>query len=73
MSDSVSTQLGSYAGYISLAIAIGGMVIGAVNHRRIRSSCCGKEQSISLDIEATSPPKDAKNVVAESRPSVAVA
>jgi len=65
MSDSLSTQIVSY---ISLALAVGGIVIGAVNHKRIRSSCCGKEQSISLDIETTSP-RETKNSTTDSRPS----
>jgi hypothetical protein len=51
MSD-VSTQIVSY---VALAIAIGGMVIGVFNHKRIRSSCMGQEASVSLDIENTSP------------------
>lgn len=56
MSDSIATQLGAYAGYLSLALAIGGMVVGAVNHKRIRSTCCRREASFSLDIETTTPP-----------------
>jgi hypothetical protein len=35
-----------------------GTVIAAVNHRRIRSSCCGHEASVSLDISATTPPTE---------------
>ena len=31
--------------------------ITAMNHRRIRSTCCGKVADVSLDIEATTPPK----------------
>jgi hypothetical protein len=56
MSDSITTQLGAYAGYISLALAIAGMVVGAVNHRRIRSTCCRREASFSIDIDSTTPP-----------------
>ena len=41
--------------YLSLALAVGGIAIGAVNHKRIRSSCCGVEKSISLDIDNTTP------------------
>jgi hypothetical protein len=45
------------SGYIALAISIGAVVLGIINHRRIRSSCCGASGSVSLDIEATTPPK----------------
>jgi hypothetical protein len=59
MSDSISTQIGAYAGYISLVLMIGGTVVAAFNHRRIRSSCCGARGEISIDIDNTSPkPKD---------------
>jgi hypothetical protein len=53
MSDTTSgTQIVSW---LSLALAVGGIVIGAVNHKRIRSSCCGVEKTISLDIDNTTP------------------
>ena len=58
MSDSVSTQLGAYAGYISLAIAIGGMIVGVVNRKRIKSECCGRVGTVSLDIDNTTPKGD---------------
>jgi len=47
------------AAYVSLAISTAAVVLGVINHKRIRSSCCGKEASVSLDIESTSPKKDA--------------
>lgn len=38
-----------------LAISVLTAVVGAINHRRIRSNCCGKEVVASLDIEKTTP------------------
>jgi hypothetical protein len=29
----------------------------AVNHHRVRSNCCGRELSASIDIETTTPPE----------------
>ena len=55
MSDAVTTQIGSYAGYISLVMMIIGTVVAAVNRKRIRSECCGRAGSVSLDIENTTP------------------
>ena len=46
----------SVAAYVSLAISTAAVILGIINHKRIRSSCCGKEASVSLDIEATTPP-----------------
>jgi hypothetical protein len=45
----------SLAAYISLGISIGAVILGIINHKRIRSSCCGATGSVSLDIEATTP------------------
>ena len=48
------------------ALALCGVIIsalttavGIVNHRRIRSNCCGKTLDASLDIESTTPPSKA--------------
>jgi len=42
---------------VALVISIGSVIIGAINHKRIRSNCFGKKIEVSLDIESTSPPK----------------
>lgn len=55
--DSIATQIGAYAGYISMVMMIIGSIIAGINHRRIRSECCGARGSVALDIENTSPPK----------------
>jgi len=47
--------MGAYAGYISLAITIGGTVFAIINHKRIRSNCCGKEGTISLEVDNITP------------------
>ena len=33
-----------------------------VNHKRIRSNCCGKKMEASLDIEETTPPSGGFNI-----------
>jgi len=66
MGDSITTQIGSYAGYISLVMMIIGSVVAGINHRRIRSECCGRTGAVSLDIDNTTP----KNP--ETNPAVAV-
>lgn len=68
MSDSVSTQLGAYAGYISLAIAIGAMIVGVVNRKRIKSECCGRVATMSLDIDNTTPKGDKVEAI-KSKPT----
>lgn len=51
-----SATLGQYSGYIALLISIGAMIVGVINHKKIRSNCCGKVGIVSLDIGTTTPP-----------------
>ena len=41
---------------VALCVSVGGIILGIVNHKRIRSRCCGKTMDASLDISATTPP-----------------
>jgi hypothetical protein len=43
--------------YVSILLSVGSAIIMAVNHKRIRSSCCGRKAEMSIDIENTTPPK----------------
>ena len=38
---------------ISLIFSVGGAIITALNHTRIRSACCGKKIEMSVDIDKT--------------------
>ena len=40
---------------LAIIVSIGGTVLGVMNHKKIRSKCCGREVSASLDIEPTTP------------------
>ena len=44
-------------GVVAIVVSIGTAIIGVINHKRLRSNCCGKEAVMSVDIEATTPPK----------------
>jgi hypothetical protein len=68
MSDT-ATQIGAYGGYISLSLMIIGSVIAFFNHRRCRSTCFGREATVSLDIENTTP--NDKKVIAPVEASTA--
>lgn len=48
----------SILGIVAIVISVGTTVIGIINHKKIRSKCCGREISASLDIEPTTPPSD---------------
>jgi hypothetical protein len=40
----------------ALVLSAAGTVFAAVNHRRVRSNCCGRLLEASIDVEATTPP-----------------
>ena len=48
---------GEMMSIIALVISAGGIMLGIVNHKRIRSNCCGKKLEASLDVENTTPTK----------------
>ena len=39
-----------------IVVSIAGVLYTAVNHKRVRSKCCGKVMEASLDVESTTPP-----------------
>jgi hypothetical protein len=43
----------------ALVVSIGGSVLAIINHKRVRSGCCGHKVEISLDVENTTPPAPA--------------
>ena len=47
-----------------VAIVISGItaIIGAVNHTKIKSVCCGRKLEASFDIEKTGPPTPPQEV-----------
>jgi len=49
----------------SIVISVVGGAVALVNHKRIRSNCCGSKTEVSFDIESTTPvdpKKEAFNV-----------
>lgn len=40
-------------GWVALGVSICGTIIGIINHKQIRSTCCGRTADISLDITDT--------------------
>lgn len=45
--------IGGIAGIVSAVYIVGREVVSLINHKRIRSKCCDKEVSMSVDIENT--------------------
>jgi len=49
-----SQLVGVVGGYIAMALTITGAIYAAVNHKRLRSNCCGAKGEISLDVDTMS-------------------
>ena len=58
--------------WVAFGVAVASAVLGVINHKRIRSSCCRKEVSASLDIENTTPPKNAESFPVEKKLAVEI-
>jgi len=44
-------------GLVGFGVSIVGVIYTAVNHKRVRSKCCGRLLEASLDVENTTPPR----------------
>ena len=49
-------SIGGILGVASMVIHIIEKVYMAVNHKRVRSRCCGYNTEVSLDVDNTTPP-----------------
>ena len=52
------TDIGSIAGLVSLAMVVAEKIYQLINHKRIRSNCCGFKTEVSIDVENTTPPSE---------------
>lgn len=50
-----SSLVGVIGGYVAVALTIAASVYAAINHKRIRSNCCGAKGEISLDVDTNTP------------------
>lgn len=46
---------GDSLGIIAFLFSSAGLVYAAVNHKRIRCKCCGKNMDVSVDVDSTEP------------------
>jgi hypothetical protein len=51
---------GAVLGGTGVFLSIAGIVYSAINHKHIRSKCCGREIDFSIDIESTTQDKETK-------------
>lgn len=52
----------SITGYIAIGISAGGIILGIINHKFVRSKCCGKVLEASIDVGNTTPPNSSSKI-----------
>ena len=60
----MDTEVQNIIGYIGLITGGASAVYAAINHKRIRSTCCGRKMEVSLDFESTTPPGMMRPIIA---------
>jgi len=65
-------EQGELLSTIAIIISAVGILLGAINHNRIRSNCFGKISEASIDIENTTPPSQKSAKVPPEPITVAV-
>jgi hypothetical protein len=58
---------GAALGGTGLLISIAGVIYSAINHKHIKSRCCGKEYEVSVDIGPTEEAKKTE-IVGQAKP-----
>jgi len=58
---------GAALGGTGLFISIAGVIYSAINHKHIKSRCCGKEYEVSVDIGPTEEAKKTE-IVGQAKP-----
>jgi len=48
-------------GIVAVVISVGSVIIGTLNHTRVKSMCCDKKIEMSLDIDKTNSLKEESN------------
>ncbi len=49
-------------GTVGVVVSVATAILGVINHKRIRSNCCGKKLEASLDVESTTPPSKPSDI-----------
>ena len=49
----MNSDTGSVLGIISILVSIGGAIYAAINHKRLRCKCCGKDIEVQVDVDST--------------------
>jgi len=51
----MDSTTGGVLGIFGFLASLGGLIYAAINHKRIRCRCCGKDIDMSVDVDSTEP------------------
>jgi len=51
----MDSTTGGVLGIFGFLASLGGLIYTAINHKRIRCRCCGKDVDMSVDVDSTEP------------------
>jgi hypothetical protein len=54
----MDSNTGGILGIFAFLTSAAGLIYAAVNHKRIRCRCCGRDLDMSVDVDPTDVPKD---------------
>ena len=52
----MDSSTGGAVGIIAFLFSSAGLIYAAINHKKIRCKCCGKDMDMSIDVDTTDPP-----------------
>ena len=58
----MNSETGGILGVFGFLASMGGLIYTAINHKKIRCRCCGKELDMSVDIDETDAAKSTAKV-----------
>lgn len=63
----MNSETGGILGIFGFLVSMAGAVYTAVNHKKIRCKCCGKNLDMSVDVDSTEPEKK-EEPISEPKP-----
>jgi len=54
----MNSETGGILGIFGFIVSMGGAIYAAINHKKIRCRCCGKDLDVSVDVDSTVPTPD---------------
>jgi len=61
---------GAALGGAGLVVSIAGVIYSAINHKHIKSKCCGKEYDMSIDIGSTEEAKKTTEATGDAKTEI---